>query len=48
MAITLSDNEVSDDESGCYEGGNFIAFTATAIINESVSAEENPSDRGTL
>ena len=45
MAITLSDNEVSDDESGCYEGGNFIAFTATAIINESVSAKENPSDR---
>ena len=48
MVVTLSDNEVSDDESGCDEGGNFIAFTATAIINESVSAEENPSDRGTL
>ena len=23
---------------------NFIAFTATAVVNESVSAEENPSD----
>ena len=44
MAITLSDNEVSDDESGCDEGGNFIAFTATVVVNESVSAEENPSD----
>ena len=44
MAITLSDNEVSDDESGCDEDGNFIVFTATAIVNESVSTEENPSD----
>ena len=44
MAVTLSDNEVSDDESGCDEDGNFITFTATAIVNESVSAEENPSD----
>ena len=24
--------------------GNFIAFTATAVVNESISAEENPSD----
>ena len=45
MAVTLSDDEVSDDESGCDEDGNFIAFTTTAIVNESVSAEENPSDR---
>ena len=45
MAITLSDGEVSDDESGCDEDGNFIAFTATAVVDESVSAEENPSDR---
>ena len=44
MAITLNDDEVSDDESGCDEDGNFIAFTATAVVNESVSAEENPSD----
>ena len=36
--------EVSDDESGCDEDGNFIAFTATVVVNESVSAEENPSD----
>ena len=44
MAITLSDGEVSDDESGYDEDGNFITFTATAVVNESVSAEENPSD----
>ena len=44
MAVTLSDDEVSDDESGCDEDGNFIAFTATAVINECVSAEKNPSD----
>ena len=40
MAVTLSDDEVSDDESGCDEDGNFIAFTATAVVNESVPAEE--------
>ena len=44
MAVTLSDDEVSDDKSGCDEDGNFIAFTATAVVNESVTAEENPSD----
>ena len=44
MAVTLSDYEVSDDEFACDEDGNFIAFTATAVVNESVSAEENPSD----
>ena len=44
MAITLSDDEISDDESGCDEDGNFIAFTATAVVYESMSAEENPSN----
>ena len=44
MVVTLSDNEVSNDESGCDEDGNFITFTATTLVNESVSAEENPSD----
>ena len=44
MAVTLSDNEVFYDESGCDEDGNFIAFTTTAVVNESVSTEENPSD----
>ena len=44
MAVILSDDEVFDDEYGCDEGGNFIAFTAIAVVNESMSAEENPSD----
>ena len=41
MAVTFSDGEVSDDESGCDEDGNFIAFTTTAVVDESVSAEKN-------
>ena len=44
IVVTLSDDEVFDDEFGCDEDGNFIAFTATAVVNESVSAEENPSN----
>ena len=44
MAIILSDGEVSDDESECDEDGNFIAFTATTVVNENIFAEENPSD----
>ena len=34
MAITLSDDEVSDHESSSDENGNFIAFTTTAIVDE--------------
>ena len=41
MAVTLSDDKVSDEESSCDEDGNFIAFTTTAIVNESISIEEN-------
>ena len=44
MAVTLSDDEVSDDEFGCDEDGNFIAFTVTTIVNESVFAKGNLSD----
>ena len=44
MVVTLSDEEVPDDESGCKVDGNSIAFTATSVVNESVSAEENASD----
>ena len=44
MAVILSNGEVSDDESECDEDGNFFAFTTTAVINESISAEENPSN----
>ena len=45
MAVTLSDDEVSDNESGSDEDGNFITFIATAVVDESVVVEENPSDR---
>ena len=41
---TLSDNKVSDRDSGSDEDGNFIAFTATAVIDENVVVDENPSD----
>ena len=44
MAITLSDDEVSNNESGNDEDGNFIAFTAIAVVDESVVADENPSN----
>ena len=44
VTITLNDDEISDDESGCDEDGNFIAFIATAIVNKSVSDEENLFD----
>ena len=33
MTVTLSNDEVFDDESNCDEGGNFITFTATAVVN---------------
>ena len=45
MAVTLSDDEVFDNEYGSDEDGNFIAFIVTAVVDESVAVEENPSDR---
>ena len=44
MAVTFSDDEISNNESGSDEDENFIAFTATAIIDESIAVEENPFD----
>ena len=44
MAVTLSDDEVSDHESGSDENGNFIAFITTVVVNENVMVDENPSD----
>ena len=44
MTVTFSDDEVSDHESGSDEDGNFITFTTTDIVNESVVVDENPSD----
>ena len=51
MAVTLSDEEISDHESKSDEDGNFfaftattVAFTATIVVDESVLVEENLSD----
>ena len=44
MVVTLSDDEVSYNESGSDEDGNFIAFIATTVVDESIAIEENPSD----
>ena len=41
MAVTLSDDEVFDNEYGSDEDGNFIAFIVTAVVDESVAVEEN-------
>ena len=44
MAVTLSDDKVFDNEFGSDEDENFIAFTTTAVVDESIFVEENPSD----
>ena len=44
IAVTLSDDKISDNESGSDKDGNFIAFTATAVVDESFVVDENPSD----
>ena len=48
IAVTLSDDEVSDNEFGSDEDGNFITFTTTVVVDESVVANENPSDGDSL
>ena len=45
ITITLSDDEISNNESDSNEDGNSIAFTATVVVDESVAVGENPSDR---
>ena len=42
IVVTLSDDEVFDNEFGSDEDGNFITFTATAVVDESVVVEKNP------
>ena len=41
MAITLSDDEVSDHGSESDQEGNFMAFIATAVVSEIEIADEN-------
>ena len=42
MTVTLSDDEVSNDESGCDEDGNFITFTATAVVVKAFLLKRTP------
>ena len=44
MAVTLSDDEVSNNKSGSDENGNSITFIATVVVDEGVGVDENPSD----
>ena len=44
MVVSFSDDEVSDQESGSDEDGNFFAFITIAVVNESELIEENPSN----
>ena len=44
LTVTLSDDEVSDNEFGSDEDGNFITFIATAVVDESIVINENSSD----
>ena len=44
MAVTLSDDEVSDHEFESDQEGNFMAFTATVIVSEIETVDENPSN----
>ena len=45
LTVTFCDGEFSDHEFGSDKDGNFFTFTATAVVDESVLVEENPSDR---
>ena len=44
MVVSLSDDEVSDHESGSDKDGNFFAFIAIVVVDESVVVKENPFD----
>ena len=44
MGVTLSDDKVFDHEFNSDDDGNFIAFTATVVVDESIKVDENPFD----
>ena len=44
MVVTLSDDEQFGYKSNSDQEGNFMAFTTTAIVDESEVIDENPSD----
>ena len=45
MVVTLSDDEVFDHKFESDQEGNFMAFTAIAIVSEIEITDENPSNR---
>ena len=45
MAVTLSDDEFSNHKSESDQEGIFMAFTATTIVSEIETVDENPSNR---
>ena len=45
MAVTLSDDEVSNHECESDQEGNFMPFTTTAEVSKPEIVDENPSDR---
>ena len=44
MAVTLSDDDVSDNDFESDQEGNFMAFTATTVVSEIETVNENPSN----
>jgi len=44
MAITLSDDEDSNHKSNSDQESKFMAFIATAVVDEFVVIDESPSD----
>ena len=44
MAVTLSDDEVSDHDFESDQEGNFMAFTTITVVSEIETANENPSN----
>ena len=44
IVVTLSDDEISNNESGSDEEGNFIAFTVVNVVDETIVVKENLSD----
>jgi len=44
MTITLSDDEGTDHKCESDQVGNFMAFIAIAIVGETETVDENPTD----
>ena len=44
MVVTLSNDEIFDNEFGSDKDGNSIAFIFTVVVDESILVEKNLSD----